>query len=234
VDGEAEGCEYCGSAIVRDLGQRSLICPECYARCHESARFCTACGVGFRPEEVRLEGHERPRPVCEILMSPQQVGGLSINECTKCRGLWVPGQNFDLLVARAIEARRDAGPEQLLQLRPRVRGANPAAQGIHYRRCPDCQAYMQRRNFHKSSGVITDVCRQHGTWLDADELEQIAGFLLSGGQPSPTLTQPPVAERRIRADAAGLDLARWGMRSGSGGEGGVVGSLLEILTGLLK
>jgi Zn-finger nucleic acid-binding protein len=43
---------------------------------------------------------------------------------------------------------------------------------------------MQRRNFRKSSGVILDICRGHGVWLDADELEQIAGFLLAGGETS--------------------------------------------------
>ena len=42
---------------------------------------------------------------------------------------------------------------------------------------------MRRRNFRKTSGVIIDCCNSHGTWLDADELERIAGFLLSGGRP---------------------------------------------------
>ena len=40
---------------------------------------------------------------------------------------------------------------------------------------------MQRKNFRRTSGVIIDCCHTHGTWLDADELEQIAGFILSGG-----------------------------------------------------
>lgn len=39
---------------------------------------------------------------------------------------------------------------------------------------------MGRRNFRKRSGVIVDQCHEHGTWLDAQELERIAGFVLSG------------------------------------------------------
>ena len=39
---------------------------------------------------------------------------------------------------------------------------------------------MTRRNFQKRSGVVIDRCHQHGTWLDAHELERIAGFVLSG------------------------------------------------------
>ena len=36
------------------------------------------------------------------------------------------------------------------------------------------------KNFRKRSGVIVDVCHLHGSWLDAHELERIAGFVLSG------------------------------------------------------
>lgn len=42
---------------------------------------------------------------------------------------------------------------------------------------------MQRRNFRKASGVILDICKSHGTWLDVDELEQLAGFILSAERP---------------------------------------------------
>lgn len=37
---------------------------------------------------------------------------------------------------------------------------------------------MQRANFQKRSGVIIDRCHAHGTWLDADELECAAGYIL--------------------------------------------------------
>ena len=93
VDAEDEGCDYCGSTIERDPGKLSLICPECYARCSEDACFCTACGVAFRPEEVRVEGHELPCPVCDALMPPHQIGGVGLNECRSCNGLWVAGDN---------------------------------------------------------------------------------------------------------------------------------------------
>ncbi|MBW2270410.1 MAG: zf-TFIIB domain-containing protein [Deltaproteobacteria bacterium] len=184
----AEGlCGYCGSEIVGDPGDLSLICPECYARCAEAARFCTACGVGFQPEEVRLDGYELPCPVCSALMPPQRIGDIGLNECTRCRGLWVPGEAFDTLLARAIETQREAEPEERLTRKPRATGSNPAQQAVAYRKCPECQAFMLRRNFRKSSGVIVDTCNSHGTWLDADELEQIAGFILSGTETSAVL-----------------------------------------------
>ena len=235
VDSEAEGCSYCGSSIERDPRKLSLICPECYARCLDESRFCTACGVGFRPEAVRIDGHEQPCPVCDVLMPPRQIGGIGVNECPGCNGLWVPGESFDVLVSRAIEAQRSASPEERLRLQPRVTGANPLNQKVAYRKCPECQAFMQRRNFQKSSGVIVDRCHEHGTWLDADELEQIAGFILSGGSPSPCLEVPSAAEQRVTAEFAAAR-ARAGVfeRSWEHRDGTSAGSLLNILNRLLS
>ncbi len=233
---DAKDCEYCGSAIVQDHHKLSLICPECYARCAETSRFCTACGVGFNPEPIRADGHELPCPVCETLMPARQVGGIGLNECASCNGLWVPGVNFDALVNRAIDAMRNADPTRLPTFQPRVRGSNPARQKIQYRKCPECDAYMQRRNFQKSSGVIIDLCRHHGTWLDADELEQIAGFILSGGKTSELLKTDPVRTRSApAADAfARILVERRGRGAAGSDEGGLANSLLDVLSGLLK
>jgi Zn-finger nucleic acid-binding protein len=182
VGHDASGCDYCGSSIERDEAKLSLICPECYGRNAQDARFCAACGVTFDPEPVEAEGIELPCPCCTSLMPAAQIGGIGINECTGCNGLWVPGDKFDLLVDRTIEVRRQAKGTATPAPSPRVKGNNPYSQKVKYRKCPECDGFMQRRNFRKSSGVIVDRC-QHGTWLDADELEQIAGFILSGGRP---------------------------------------------------
>ncbi len=183
VAADAVSCGYCGSQLTRDVGKLSLICPECYGRNAEDSRFCTACGVGFHPETVPIEGVELPCPCCGCLMPICQVGGLGINECPQCNGIWVPGEKFDLLVDRSIEARKDLGAAGAASSAPRVKGDNPYTQRVEYRKCPECESFMTRKNFRKTSGVIIDRCRDHGTWLDADELERIAGFVLSGGRP---------------------------------------------------
>ena len=67
---------------------------------------------------------------------------------------------------------------------------------------------MLRRNFRRSSGVILDVCVEHGTWLDADELEQITGFILSGGETSPLLVESPPASRAEARATAGFARVR--------------------------
>jgi Zn-finger nucleic acid-binding protein len=36
-------------------------------------------------------------------------------------------------------------------------------------------------NFGKVSGVIVDVCRDHGTWFDGGELTRVVAFAAGGG-----------------------------------------------------
>lgn len=175
----AESCDYCGSGIVPVDHRGGLICPECLARNLEDARFCLACGVAFAPSEAIHGTPERRCPCCDTWMAVREVGGLLVQECTKCLGLWAPDDVFDALVERAAAAARERGAEGV-GAAPRVDGGNPASHAVEYRRCPTCDALMNRRNFRKRSGVIIDRCHEHGTWLDAHELERIGGFVLSG------------------------------------------------------
>jgi Zn-finger nucleic acid-binding protein len=197
VGATAEGCEYCGSDIVRELEKLSLICPECFARNADDGRFCIACGVAFAPEALPVDGHELPCPACETRMPPSAVGGIAVNECPGCHGLWVVGKNFDALVRRAARAweERSATAEP-----PRVSGANPARQALQYRRCPECDQFMLRVNYKRSSGIILDECRTHGSWLDSDELEQVAGFILAGGHTKRTAVD--LEREKVSAEAA--------------------------------
>ncbi|MGH0036194.1 MAG: zf-TFIIB domain-containing protein [Myxococcota bacterium] len=185
VSSSATGCDYCGSAIVRDSAKLSLICPECFARNADDGRFCGACGVPFQPQPIPSDAPDLDCPACQKRLQARAVAGVPLFECAECSGLWVPENHFDDLVERAAQRHREGGGVGQAS-RPRVEGANPAAQSVQYRRCPDCNQFMQRSNFRKTSGVIIDRCRLHGTWLDADELERIAGYLLTGGRPRAT------------------------------------------------
>ncbi len=176
---EDESCAYCGAAIVHIGDRGSLICPECFARNADDARFCLGCGVAFDPEPIRSEKTELRCPCCDRWMATRNVGGIEVQECEKCHGLWAPESRFEQLVDRAARTARERSLSGEV-LTPRVDGGNPTQSKVEYRRCPECDALMGRRNYRKRSGVIIDRCHQHGTWLDAHELERIAGFVLSG------------------------------------------------------
>jgi len=181
VDPGARSCAYCHVPLARD-GELSLLCPECYARNLQDSRFCTSCGIVFRPQALPDGVRAVPCVRCGTPLAARPIGGVIVQECSRCHGIWVAGEGFDELVRRAVASREKAGDDPgEASAAPRRTGGNPVAERVEYRRCPECGSVMSRRNYRRTSGVIIDRCRDHGTWLDADELERIAGFILSGG-----------------------------------------------------
>ena len=171
-------CDYCRAEVVRS-GSLPLICPECFARNAESAKFCTGCGVAFHPEPLPQEHEDAPScPCCAAPLAVRGVGGVWVRECPKCNGLWVPGDRFDALIQRAVEAARQRTASGAASAPLQARRVSTRFQ---YRNCPVCGERMYRKNFANRSGVIIDWCGPHGTWLDADELEQVAAFIHAGG-----------------------------------------------------
>jgi Zn-finger nucleic acid-binding protein/ribosomal protein L40E len=239
ISGDAESCLYCGSEIVRDDASLSLICPECYGRNAEESRYCVGCGVAFSPQQVEDDRQEIPCPVCACLMPPRNIGGVGINECPQCNGLWVPEDRFDHLIAQACEAARGQTGQNARIRGARVSGGNPAHAQVRYRKCPTCDAHMQRRNFRKRSGVIIDRCHTHGTWLDADELERIAGFILEGGMGAEGAAEyqrrvGDDASRRRNADALARAMRGESITIDTKKDEGFGGTLLGVLSSLLK
>jgi Zn-finger nucleic acid-binding protein len=128
----------------------------------------------------------------------------------------------------------------------------PVAMADHsvlYRDCPECQQPMHRKNFGRRSGIIVDWCREHGTWLDAEELERVAAFVMSGALESAErahaesvaaeaaaaaarATRPEEREAWILAHTT---LGGQTMRAGQGGRnrgaGALVGAFLRELLG---
>ena len=52
---------------------------------------------------------------------------------------------------------------------------------VRYLRCPSCDKSMNRRAFGRISGVIVDVCKDHGVWFDSGELAEVLAFIERGG-----------------------------------------------------
>jgi Zn-finger nucleic acid-binding protein len=107
-------------------------------------------------------------------MRDVRVGETALLECERCRGMWVDAATFEHVCAS-----REAQAAVLHQW-PATERPVPSAE-IRYRKCVACGKMMNRLNFGRLSGTIVDVCRGHGTFLDAGELHRIVRFIESGG-----------------------------------------------------
>jgi Zn-finger nucleic acid-binding protein len=67
---------------------------------------------------------------------------------------------------------------------------------------------MSRTNFGARSGIIVDVCREHGSWFDRGELDATLQFIRDGGmeEETPASDQQAVRDREtlLRAAEAAL------------------------------
>jgi Zn-finger nucleic acid-binding protein len=96
-----------------------------------------------------------------------------LDRCPRCGGLWLDVREFKQLTTECDVIRDESvSPEY-------VRGPYPELEP--YLPCARCGKLMPRRNFGGISGIMIDLCRDHGCWMDAGELKQIRSFIAAGG-----------------------------------------------------
>ena len=159
-------CPYCQARLA------TVSCPSCFTLGFEGAAFCHTCGAArVRRQE---DGVAAKCPACQSGLHRVEVGSTTLLECAGCDGIWVDADVFERLCAQ-----RESQAAVLQRLAPR--SAVKAAAPVRYRPCLRCGKMMNRVNFGKLSGAVIDVCRGHGTFLDAGELHQVVTFIQDGG-----------------------------------------------------
>ena len=167
VSSDKTGCVFCHSRL------KTMACPSCLRAMFVGSKFCAHCGskvILAKTSEEKVG--DCPR--CKVNLKPLQIGETNLRECPDCDGLWVGVQTFEEICA---DHERQA--EVLRVVRENIIHKTPAK--IQYVPCPDCKNLMNRNNFAKISGVVIDICKQHGVWCDAEELPRIIEFIRKGG-----------------------------------------------------
>ena len=161
-------CQFCGARLA------TVACPSCFGMMFVGEKFCSHCGAIAQRTELPASG-KMLCPGCQDQMQPVAVGKAKLWECAGCEGMW--------LDAATLQQICDQKEQQAAVLGMPVETAPAHAldPNFHYRPCPVCQALMNRLNFAHCSGVILDVCKQHGTYFDRDELRRIVEFIRAGG-----------------------------------------------------
>jgi Zn-finger nucleic acid-binding protein len=238
VDAGSLRCPGCGATAEPDSGRcrhcharlATVSCPSCFALGFDGAAYCHKCGA------ARLRGAKDDAgvrcPACRSDLQRVDVGSTPLLECASCDGVWVDADVFERLCAQ-----RESQAAVLQRLSART-GAKAAAP-VTYRPCLRCGTMMNRVNFGKISGAVIDVCRGHGTFLDAGELHHIVAFIQDGGLDrarTRSIEDLKEEERRLK------DLQRKATldRRASGGspleviapwDGSGVADLIDLITG---
>jgi Zn-finger nucleic acid-binding protein len=104
------------------------------------------------------------------------LGLTTVLECEKCLGLWLDVPSFEKVCADREQQSAVLGAASHAPT-----NAPHETSKVNYVPCPECAQLMNRINFARCSGVIVDICKQHGTWFDRDELSRIVEFIHGGG-----------------------------------------------------
>lgn len=132
-------------------------------------------------------------------MKPVHVGATAMQQCDACNGSWLTTDTFtNLCTDREAQS----------ALASTVGGATPASGSlrlntVRYRRCAACQKMMNRVNFGRVSGVVIDLCKGHGVWFDAGELQGVLAFVANGGLERMRESEAEFKELSKKAWAAG-------------------------------
>ena len=139
------------------------------------SRFCARCGAENKRTQLD-DDTPLSCPRCKDEMAAIGLGSTSVHECHNCGGLWIDPESLQKLCNA-----RDEHAAVVSALAARTPAATVAPDTVRYVPCPRCKKLMNRVNFAKSSGVVVDICKTDGIWLDRGELQRIMDFVEHGG-----------------------------------------------------
>jgi Zn-finger nucleic acid-binding protein len=222
-------CPFCGALVDLTHARLTAYCPSCLSMSKEGAKFCSGCGKPLTTTVDSPKETKEQCPRCQIRMRRRGVGEHNALECPVCCGLFVEVHVLDQMlrdqerrVGQASSATR--GPER----------ATLRSEPVSYVKCPICKTIMNRLNYGRISGVIVDYCREHGYWLDEDELEKIAKWIATGGLQQKYAREAEEAKaealrRSTAASNASLRMSADDFGERRGFQGSLAGGLFELV-----
>ena len=140
------------------------------------SRYCPQCGAEAR-RDADADATPLPCPRCKQEgMKSLRLGTTAVRECEACGGLWLDPPSLQ----RLVDDRKEHA-NVIHALNAVVPTSQTALDVVKYLPCPICKKLMNRVNFARSSGVIVDMCKEDGVWLDRGELRRVMEFVGAGG-----------------------------------------------------
>ena len=141
----------------------------------------------------------------------QEIESCTTLMCPSCQGMFFPDQTLER-VLNQLRATCDPTDVHSAMQEFKTRFTRSLPESVKYKQCPVCDGPMTRRNYGGVSGVIIDVCYEHGTWVDGSAFGELADFIVRGGD----LVSEKANETRARARPSGA----------TGGQSSLLGKIL--------
>lgn len=170
-------------------------CAACFHRNEAGNEACAGCGEPLGLEPV-FEAGPLACPACGGALREAAGDEGLVRQCAPCGGLFVEHGALAALVTRA---QREGPASAASSVRKPTAGA---AEPVRYLGCPCCARPMNRKNFGRLSGVVVDVCREHGTFFHLGELPRVLAFVRGGGLERAARRAADEARDKQREEAA--------------------------------
>jgi Zn-finger nucleic acid-binding protein len=184
IEENANACSYCSATLSAEDRKETTLCPICATRLPTDSRHCKACGVHLRAAAVPPIPRDGKCPRCDGALRVHLLEHAEIVECAGeggCGGMWCSRETFERLQQHARQAASSG--EVVAPAAPSIYSLGaPEGAKRQYVQCLTCGDFMQRRQFrheNRATGIVLDVCRDHGVWFDRDELEGALQFVRS-------------------------------------------------------
>lgn len=181
-------CGHCGARLA------TVACPSCFGMMFIGEKFCSHCGAKADRTEI-ADAKPEPCPRCRVDMNAVVIGGSPLRECPHCEGIWADAEALHQICEDQEKQSAVLGMASPVAAQETVE----LETHIHYIPCPVCGKLMNRVNFANCSHVVVNVCAQHGTWFDRDELRRIVEFIRAGGLAKARAQEEADLERKRRA-----------------------------------
>lgn len=189
----ARHCTFCRAPVA------TVRCPRCFHMNVTEALYCSGCGGELGLEPI-AGAASLSCPGCKVPFGAFPGDRGALFDCGQCGAQFVEHP----LLVDMLERREARGVTRAPVDGPRQVKAGP----VQYVPCPVCAKLMNRKNFGGSSGVVVDICKEHGTWFDPGELPRVIAFVDAGGLARARARQSEEqAEERARKIAAAVSTA---------------------------
>jgi Zn-finger nucleic acid-binding protein len=199
VTGNESSCRYCGARLA------TVACPSCFGMMFAGSKHCPHCGgAASRGPAEDVTGVKCPD--CEVPLVRVALRETVLAECARCFGIWLDTGSFNRICVEREQQAAVLGRAEPQEI--------DVKKAWRYLPCPACGHLMHRVNFAGQSGVIIDLCKDHGVWFEREELRKIVEFIRAGGMTQARETQLERLEherRRLeneRRDATAESMSR--------------------------